>query len=147
MVDSIQSIDAVRAPRILDTVIRSYRNAHPPELTGELRRTLALSFDLSSLPEESVTEEELAKQVLLVAAEDPDKRVAIEMMAAQSDIVGQKFDFGATFSLTVAALIVLQTHMCFERDKNGKWTVRVEKKKTSDALLRGLVQKLLGLKN
>jgi hypothetical protein len=55
----------------------------------------------------------------------------------------QKFDFGASIALTAAVLIVLQTHIRFERGTDGKYNLLVEKKPTSDALLKGLVQKLI----
>ena len=55
----------------------------------------------------------------------------------------QKFDFGASIALTAAVLIVLQTRVKFERGRDGKYSLLVEKKPTSDALLKGLVQKLL----
>ena len=44
----------------------------------------------------------------------------------------------------MAVLIVLQTHVKFERTPDGKWSLKVEKKPTSDSLLKGLVQKLIG---
>jgi len=46
--------------------------------------------------------------------------------------------------LTTAVLIALQTHLRFERDKKGQWALHVEKRPTKDALLKPLVEKLLG---
>jgi hypothetical protein len=40
-------------------------------------------------------------------------------------------------------LVVLQTHVKFERDKAGRWSVKIEKKPTDNSLLKPLVQKLL----
>jgi len=37
----------------------------------------------------------------------------------------------------------LQTHVKFERRPDGKWSLQLDKKPTSDALLKGLVQKLI----
>jgi len=55
-----------------------------------------------------------------------------------------KFFAGAeTVAIVVAALVALQTHVRFERDKDGRWSIKIEKKSTSDALLKPLVQKLL----
>jgi hypothetical protein len=46
----------------------------------------------------------------------------------------------------IAGLIVaLQTQVEFARDKNGRWSVKIRKKATSDALLKPLVKKLLDL--
>jgi hypothetical protein len=108
--------------------------------TSDLRQALASEFDTN--PATPVSDGELARQALLVLAEDPDTRDAIETMAAQRQSL-QKFDFGASIALTAAVLIVLQTRIRFERGKDGKCSLLVEKKPTSDALLKGLVQKLL----
>jgi hypothetical protein len=69
-------------------------------------------------------------------------RNAIETMAAQPQSL-QKFDLGASIALTTAVLIVLQTHIHFERGTEEKWSLKVEKNPTNEALLKGLVQKLL----
>jgi hypothetical protein len=39
-------------------------------------------------------------------------------------------------------LVVLQTHVLFERDRDGKIHIKIEKKPTRDSLLKDLVQKL-----
>lgn len=46
------------------------------------------------------------------------------------------------WGLTAAVLVVLQMHVRFERTSDGKWRLKIEKKAASDALLKGLVQKL-----
>ena len=89
-----------------------------------------------------VSEGELARQALLVLAEDPEAAIAIERLASTPGDNAQVFDFG--IGLTVAVLIVLQTHVKFERNADGKWSLQVEKKPTSDGLVKGLVQKLIG---
>jgi hypothetical protein len=143
MPDIVQELDDATAQRILNVIARS-RSAMGPgkvDWTPDLREALASEFDVK--PTTSVSEGELARQALLVLAEDPDIRNAIETMAAQPQSP-QKFDFGASIALTAAVLIVLQTHIRFERGTDGKYSLLVEKKPTSDALLKGLVQKLLG---
>jgi hypothetical protein len=145
MPESIESIDPAHAHQILTLVIRSYRNDQTsPELTPDLQKELASAFGLSQTASEPASEEELTRQALTVLAEDPDRRAAIETMAAQPTHGPQKFEPLTTIALTTAVMIVLQTHVRFERSPDGKWTVRVEKKPTSDALLKGLVQKLVG---
>jgi len=48
--------------------------------------------------------------------------------------------------LFIAGLIVaLQTAIDFERDKDGRWSIKIKKKAASDALLKPLVKKLLSL--
>jgi hypothetical protein len=78
----------------------------------------------------------------LVLAEDPESRKRIEAMAAGAAGSAQKFDFG-TMGITAAVLIILQTHVRFDRHSDGTWSMKLEKKPTSDTLLKGLVQKLI----
>jgi len=78
-----------------------------------------------------------------VLAEDPETRQAIATMAANLPETPSKFDAGATLALATAVLIVLQTHVRFQRDAQGKWTLTIEKKPASDSLLKDLAQKLL----
>ncbi len=41
--------------------------------------------------------------------------------------------------------MALQTQFEFARDKEGRWSVKIKKKATSDALLKPLVKKLAAL--
>jgi len=143
MPDIIQKLDDVTAQRILGVIARSRTAIVPGKVdwTSDLRQALASEFDTgpATIP---VSDGELAREALLVLAEDPDTHNAIETMASQPQSL-QKFDFGASIALTAAVLVVLQTHVKFDRGANGKWSLQVEKKPTSDALLKGLVQKLI----
>jgi hypothetical protein len=144
MADIIRKLDDVTAQRILSVIARSHAAtvSRKVDWTSDLRQALASEFDAGPVTT-SVSDGELARQALLVLAEDPDTRNAIETMAAQPQSL-QKFDFGASIALTTAVLMVLQSHIQFERTNDGKWSLKVEKKPTSEALLKGLVQKLLG---
>jgi hypothetical protein len=147
MREPIENISPTRAQQILNTVARSLHNNPPPELTPDLRKELAAAFNLSQAPAESTTEEDLAKQALAVLAEDPNRRAAVETMAAQPTLDRQKFEPITNIALTAAVLTVLQTHVRFERLADGKYTLKVEKKATSNALLKSLVQKLIAYIN
>jgi hypothetical protein len=143
MPEELQKLDDLTAQSILKVIARSRSDTGPEKVdwTADLRQALASEFDAKPVTTQ-VSEGELARQALLVLAEDPDTRIAIETMAAQPQSL-QKFDFGASIALTAAVLIVLQTHIRFERGTDGKYNLLVEKKPTSDALLRSLVQKLV----
>jgi len=142
---AIKNLDDTRARQILAAITRRHlAQGSAPQLTSDLRDELASVFDLTSAPVQPASEAELAQQALLVLAEDPATRAAIESMAAQPSTALQKFDLGASLGITAAILIVLQTHVNFERRKDGAWSLKLEKKPTSEALLKGLVQKLLG---
>ncbi len=96
---------------------------------------------------EPATPSEVARLTLAVLAEEEAQREAIEMMAGQPE-AERFFDPGAlitTASVVTACLLLLQTHFKIERDKDGKWTFRLEKLPTSDSLLKELMLKLLGL--
>jgi hypothetical protein len=86
----------------------------------------------------------LAYSVLQVLAEDPETLKAIETLASVPPYSAATFDLGISIGLTTAVLIVLQTRVQFKRDSTGKWSLKLDKKPTSDALLKGLVQKLIG---
>jgi hypothetical protein len=43
-----------------------------------------------------------------------------------------------------AVLFVLSTHIKIERNAQGAWTIKVEKKPTDPKLLKSLMEKLLG---
>ncbi|WP_114211166.1 hypothetical protein [Acidisarcina polymorpha] len=143
--ERIKRLGQTQAAEILETIARYRLASGPPlELTPQLRAQLASTFGLlgASLP--TVSEGELAQQALMVLSEDPATAVAISTMVDQPIRVAQKLDLGATIALTTAVLVVLQTHYKFERHTNGTWTLKLEKKPTSELLLKTLVQKLLG---
>jgi hypothetical protein len=141
--DIISSLDEITAQRILKVIVRSRARPGTESVPWSPSLEQALARELQVEPGTTpVSEGELARQALLVLAEDPETREAIEMMAASGERA-DKFDFGATIGLTAAVLIVLQTHVDFERSPDGKWSLKLEKKPTSEALLKGLVQKLI----
>jgi hypothetical protein len=143
--ETVRNLDEGGARQILEVIARHrLASGAAVELMPDERRELASAFELADGPLPAVSEAELARQALLVLAEDPATRAAIESMAAQSAALVQKFDFGVSLGITVAALVVLQTRVRFERGKDGKCSLIVEKKAASDALLKGFVQKLLG---
>jgi hypothetical protein len=84
---------------------------------------------------------DLARQALLLLADDLQNGEALAALIAGSP---PEVFFGVgEVALITAALVVLQTHVLFERDRGGKIHIEIEKKPTQDSLLRDLVQKLL----
>jgi hypothetical protein len=140
----VTCLDDRSAVGILARIARSLSRSETEELslTPEIRSVLAKRFHVP--PEmAAVSEGNLARQALLLLSEDPVTREAIETIAARQLETPEKFDAGMTIALTTAVLFALQTRVRFERDKQGTWSLTIEKKPTSDALLKGLVQKLL----
>ena len=144
MSDTIHNLNAQAAQYILATIVQSRAAIGGESIQWDSSVGQALGNQFQVEPEAvPVSEGELARQALLVLAEDPETQKAIETMAAAAEQSPQKFDFGVTIGLTAAVLFVLQTHVKFERRPDGKWSLQLEKKPTSDALLKGLVQKLI----
>ena len=138
----IQQLNDNTAIEILGAIARTRK---PAEISGwDHTLEQALMQQFPSEPESArPSQGELARQALLLLAEDPQMRTAIETMAANWDKQPQRFDGGLSIGITAAVLLVLQTHIKFERTSTGKWNLKIEKKPTSDALLETLVQKLL----
>ena len=141
--DRIRSLDDQTALRVLATVTRArdHTGNLETELTPEARAALAASFGAGEATA-ALAAGDLARAALLLLAEDPRTREGIDALVRGP--ATRSFDAGATLLLTSAVLIALQTHVRFERDKNGKVSLLVEKRPTSDALLKDLAQKLLG---
>ena len=146
MTELIASLDDATAQRILASIARARVRSGAQELswTIDLRQALAGAFEVSGQPEPPVSAGDLARQALLLLAEDPATRQAIGTMAGHVPETRERFDFGTTVALAVAVLVALQAHVRFERDKNGRWSIQVEKRPTKDTLLKPLVEKLLG---
>jgi hypothetical protein len=144
--DLIQSLDDKTAQRILSRIAGSQPAPGGARIawSPDIGKALANEFQIAepSGGATPISEGELSRQALLVLAEDPETAKAIEKLASTPTDNVETFDFG--IGLTVAVLIVLQSHVKFERDPNGKWSLKVEKKPTSDSLVKGLVQKLIG---
>ena len=143
MEDRIAALDDAEALRLVQTIGAAFARAEDYEthLTPDLQATLGAAFDAASAGG-AVSEGDLARAALQLYAEDPEHRVALTAMLDHP--APQSFDLGGTILLTAAVLVILQTHVRFYRDKAGQWTLKVEKKPTSDALLKPLVQRLLG---
>src|SRR5208283_103231 len=90
----------------------------------------------------SVSEGDMARQALLLLADDPQNRDALAALIAGPP--PESFEVVGTVALVAATLVVLQTHVLFERDRDGKIHIKIEKKPTRDSLLKDLVQKLFG---
>ena len=130
------------ALRILTTIARARSGDLLPNLAG-LRDALINEFGLAP-PPAKVSPGDLARQALLVLAEDPGTRHAIEAMALEDPpLTRQTFDTGTTIAIGAAAYFALTTEIDIQRVK-GQWSIKVKKKAADSATVRALVQKLLG---
>lgn len=121
--------------------------AHERDVPGgaqraELIRDLARLVDTTDTP--CPSDDEAAAAALGLLEKDP--RFAGPIQAARNGPQTRAMGFGVGEGFLIAGLIVaLQTQFEFERDKEGRWSIKIKKKPTSDALLKPLVKKLLGL--
>ena len=143
MTDWIDEMDDATAIRVLkvSAAARIPAGEGPPEVTAEVREALAA---YAAPAGEAASEGELARVAVRLLADDPDQAEALHALAAgpaPEAMVG----VAATIALAAAVLLVLQAHVEFERDTQGRWRLKIVKKPTSESLLKPIIGKLLGL--
>ena len=133
----IEALSDARAQHILTTFARNQPSYHEAALSPEWIETL--SGDSPSAP---VSEGDLARAALMLLADDPAHRPIIDAMASHQP--AEQLGLVETAAVMGSVLFVLGIHVKVERDKAGKWTVKIEKKPTDTKLLTTLLEKLSG---
>ena len=129
---------------ILKTIAGARLQPNSSELTLNPDFRAALTAAFGHAPQNATTEGELARAALNVLAEDPAFSEPIQLMTRQAAAsTGQRYFEPATVALTTAVLLVLQTRVHFNRDKDGKWFLDIDKPSASDSTVKLLVQRLL----
>lgn len=135
----IDQLDDATAQRILTAIARARSTGQPPP---DIQKALADQFQIA--PGTPISDGELARQALIVLAEDPQTALAIESMAAEEDDSPHRtYDGGATFAMGIAAYFALSTALDIERDKQGKWSFRMKVRPASQAAVTKLIEKLV----
>jgi len=113
----------------------------PPD--PELRSALAAAFN--SAGQAPASEGDLARAALDLLRQDPAFAEPIQVMASQAGAPAsrQRYLEPVTIGLATAAVLALQTRVKFKMDHNHKWSIEVDKKSSSDAVVKLLVQRLL----
>jgi hypothetical protein len=147
--DLIRRMDNSRAVRVLTTFAKARLRAGgvaETEWTPELDRTLRMGFpaETDAGRAASVSEGDLARQALLLLADDPQYRETLAALIEGSPPESFEVVGAGTVALLAAVLVVLQVHVLFERDRDGHIHIKIEKKPTRANLLKDLVQKLVG---
>jgi hypothetical protein len=92
---------------------------------------------------EPVSEGDLARQSLLLLAEDPAQQPALRGLIENPPAEALEGVLAA-IAVGTAALCVLQASVKIGRDKDGHWTFQFAKKPLSEPLLNLLIEKLGG---
>lgn len=141
--DRISSLDDATARRVLATFARAQANPAETALTPELRQALREFAPAPEAAAVAASEGDLARAALLLLADDPQYQPILTALIEGS--APAQFGSAKTAAVIAAVLIVLQTAVAFERDKDGRWSIEIKKQPTDSSLLEPLVQKLLGV--
>ena len=138
MQELIKNLDDATAVRVLQTfsTAQCRHGNYETQMSSELRQTFIAELDNPELPD-AVNEGDLAREALLVLATDQNNHESLTGLIQSSS--PEKFLDPATIAIGVAALVALQTHVKFERNKKGEIYFKLERK----ALPEGLIAKLI----
>ena len=142
--EKIQPVEDKRALRILGLIGEAHQEAVPAaEARTDLVRALRRAVDTTDVATPSDTE--VAKIALQLLGDDPQfaKPIAALRNGPETKTMGPGVVEG-TF-LIAGVLLALQTHFEFARDKDGRWSIKIKKKPTSETLLKPLIKKLTDL--
>ncbi len=140
--ETIRHLDDAAAIRLLSRIAQLYARTGELETdwTPELQQALLEGSGLTGATE-PVSEGDLARQALLLLAEDPGTRDAVQ--AQRDGPTMRSFDAGTLLFGLTAALVVLQTRFEVKRDEDGKLTWRIGKEAVDSTVLKTLIEKVL----
>lgn len=138
-----RQMDDTQAIRIVGLIGEAHQGEMPPgPERADLVRELAKLVDTTDVP--CPSDGEAAAAALEILEKEPHFAGPIE--AARNGPRTRAMGFGfVEGGLIVGLIVALQTAIDFERDKDGRWSIKIKKKATSDAMLKPLVKKLLSL--
>jgi len=147
--NSIAQFDDATAQRILSAVA-----CQPPDLGSEpisdirgISAALAEYFDVrQAAPEALISPGEVARQALIVLAQDTEKRRFILATALEQPATDSFAPDGGgdpSIALTAAVLFVLRTQLEIERNESGKWSFKLKINSLETSALKTLIEKLV----
>ncbi len=144
--NQIKELDDQTAASILSTIAQSRMRSGDcvTQPDSGIQSALESAFELPKSPD-TPTQGELARQALLFLADDPAYKEPLSAMLNGPRTKSFGTDPVTLTIVITAALVVLQTRVKIEKDKEGKWTVLIDRKATSDSLLKTLVKNLIAL--
>jgi hypothetical protein len=139
-----EGMTSQQATRIVELIGEAHQGQVPagPERAA-LVRALARMLDTKDTP--CPSDDQAATAALDLLAKDPWFAGPIQAMMTGPETRSMGPGAMESASLIAALLLALQTQIDFERDKDGRWSIRIKKKAASDALLKPLVKKLVSL--
>ena len=147
MIDQqIHKLDDASAVRMLSVIAQAHQGpgqeaAPSRELAGALNEALDGTCEAATDPDDG----EAARLALMLLAQDERFAGPIEAMLNGPPPQRMAFDPVTGTLLAAGILFALQTHFKFERKEDGRWSVKIEKKPTSNSLLTPLVKKLMSM--
>lgn len=140
--DRIATLDDAAAVALVQRFARAQPKTETPDaLDASTRDQLRAALESDAEPTAAASGGEVARAVLLVLASEAEQRAGIAFLL--DGPATRSFAAAETALLVSAVLVALQTHVRFERDKEGKWTLKIEKKPTDTRLLKDLIKKLI----
>ena len=138
--DRIRLLDDASAARLLQRFASAQPHVDRPEtLDAALVEQFAERLGVTASPDPRAGD--LARTALELVAQDPAHRRGLTALIESP--APERYGVVETAFLVSAVLVALQTHVRFERDKAGGWSIKVEKRPTDTNLLKELVRKLL----
>jgi hypothetical protein len=124
------------------SILKSIAQTHLGPAAGELppnpelRSALATAFGSPVSP--AASEGELARSALYLLRQDPAFAEMIHLAALQvaAPKSRERYFEPLTIGLITAALLALQTRVKFKLDSNHKWSIEVDKKSSSDTVVK-----------
>jgi hypothetical protein len=108
------------------------------DLSADLQTALREKFALGDVPSGAVPPVNLARQALLLLAEDDPTELDRYLQAGETE------GLVVTIAVVTAALVILQTEITVKKQK-GKWSFRLRKRSASDSLLVSFIKSIVGL--
>jgi hypothetical protein len=142
--ERIQPPTNYQAMRVVGFIGEAHQREVPadPE-RADLVRVLARALDTTDTP--CPSDGQAATVAMELLAKDPRFAGPVEAMVNGPQVRSMSPGVVEGACLIAGLLVALQTQFEFERDKDGRWSVKIKKKPTSDALLKPLIKKLISL--
>ena len=144
--EQIRQLDDASALRMLSVIAEAHRDQMQEttpsrELAGALNEAMGGQCEATNDPRDG----EAARLALAMLAQD--ERFAGPIETTLKGPTPQRMALGVVEGTLLATgiLLALQTYFKFERKENGHWSVKIEKKSTSNSLVAPLVKKLMSV--